>query len=332
MPRIVENDGDEDADDQVQTNEEHVELEQEPQARAEPEIEVLEEGDEPQGDQRIAQSDDDEPQQSRRRETAAERRQRAKEAKIRDKRELDFQKRELDRLQRTVHELTQGQVVTRLTELDNRLASAQAEVSQWEKVKAMAISKHEGADAVAADNFLNAARDKANQAIWEKQQVTEQARQVQQVPVRQEVPFQGLMQEFLDANEWYDPKGVDEDSLIVKAIDNAVAQKYKPTDPAYWRELQKRVDARFGQERQQSRNDDSDEDDVDEPVVRRRSPPVSGSSRSNSAASGGQQQIRLSPERVQAMKDAGLWDDPKVRQRMAKKYSEYDRNNPQRRA
>ena len=335
MPRIVENDGDEDADDQVQTQEEHVEIEgEQTQTQHEPEIEVVEEGDEPQGDTRLAQSDDDEPQHQRKRETAAERRQRAKEAKIRDKRELDFQRRELKRLEQTVHELTQGQVVTRVTELDNRLASAQAEVAQWEKVKAMAISKHEGADAVAADNFLNAARDKYNQAAWDKQQVITTAQQ-QPTPQQREVPFAGLMNEFLENNTWYDPKGVDEDSLIVKAIDNAVAQKYKPTDPAYWRELQKRVDARFGNnDRPQSRND-SDEDDVDAPVVtrKRQGPPVGGSNRSNSSGGGGSAtQIRLSPERVQAMKDAGLWEDPKVRARMAKTYSEYDRNNPQRRA
>lgn len=325
MP-IRENDGDIDADDSQQSNEEHVELEQEPAARAEPEIEVIEEGDEPEGDERIAQADDDEPR-ARKRETAGERRQRAKEAKIRDKRELDFQRREMQRLERTIHELTQGQVVTRVTELDNRLASAQAEVVQWERVKAAAISKHEGADAVAADNYLNAAREKANQAAWEKQQVVAAAQQ----PAQREVPFAGLMNEFLENNTWYDPKGVDEDSLIVKAIDNAVAQKYKPTDPAYWRELQKRVDARFANEGKQTR-DDSDEDDVDEPAPRKRQgPPVGGSTRSNSGGSSATQ-IRLSPERVQAMKDAGLWEDPRVRARMAKTYSEYDRNNPQRRA
>lgn len=327
MP-IRENDGDIDADDdsQQQSNEEHVELEQEPVARAEPEIEVVEEGDE-----RIAQADDDEPQHQRKRETAGERRQRAKEAKIRDKRELDFQKRELDRLQRVVHDLTQGQVVTRVTELDNRLASAQAEVVQWERVKAAAISKHEGADAVAADNFLNAARDKLNQAGWEKQQIVTAAQQ----PVQREAPFEGFKREFMESNPWYHQDGVDEDSLIVKAIDNAVAQQYKPTDPAYWRELQKRVDARLGNnDRQQSRNDDTEDDLDDEPAAprKRQGPPVGGSNRSNSSGGSGGQQIRLSPERVQAMKDAGLWEDPKVRQRMAKKYSEYDRNNPQRRA
>lgn len=327
MP-IRETVGDIDADNddaqQNQTEHEDIELEAETQARAELEIEVVEDG---QQDERIAQSDDDQDH-GRRRETAAERRARAKQAKERDKRELDFQRREMKRLESQIHDLTQGQVVTRVTELDNRITSAQAEIAQWERVKAAAISKHEGADAVAADNFLKAAQDKAERASWDKHQLMQTAQQ----PVKQEVPFSGLMQEFLDANEWYNPNGVDEDSLLVKAIDTAVAQKYRPTDPAYWRELQKRVDARIGKnERQQSR--DTEDDLEDEPVVqtrKRSAPPVGGSNRSNSGGAARQTQIRLSPERVQAMKDAGLWEDPKVRAKMAKTYSEYDRNNPNR--
>lgn len=346
MPVIREREGDEDRDQdrdrQQQTTSEEVELEQESETREEPEVEVVEasneeEGDEEGGDERIAQSDEQEEQHTRRRETAAERRQRAKDAKRRDKMELDFQKRELDRLQKTVWDLTQGQIVTRVTELDNRISSAQAEVAQWEKVKAAAISKHEGADAVAADNFLNEARTRLNQAGWDRQELVKQAQSAPREAPSREAPFEGYKREFMSNNPWYHQDGVDEDSLIVKAIDHAVAQEYKATDPRYWEELQKRVNARIGKTRkQQSRNDDSnDEDDVeDEPVretrqtTRRGGPPVGGSSRSNSSGgSGGTQQIKLSPLRVQAMKDAGLWDDPKVRQRMAKKYSEYDRQN-----
>jgi uncharacterized small protein (DUF1192 family) len=340
MP-IRDNAGDEDRDQddprnrQEQTESEDVELPESEQRQEEPEVEVIEaEADdgENEEDERIAQPDDTGEQPQRRRETAAERRQRAKQAKERDKRELNFQQRELERLQKTVWELTQGQVVTRVTELDNRISTANAEIAQWERVKAAAITKHEGADAVAADNFLKEAQQKRDQALWDKQQIAQQAQQQRQQPATREPPFEGYKRDFFAANPWYHQDGLDEDSLIVKAIDHAVAQEYRPTDPRYWEELQKRVDARLGKNRRQQTRDDSDEDDdvEDEPVrnTRRRAPPVGGSSRSNSTGGGGgTQQIRLSPARVQAMKDAGLWDDPAVRQRMAKKYSEYDRQN-----
>jgi hypothetical protein len=329
MP-IRENDGDEDADNQTTTDAENVEVEQDTREREEPEVDVVEASDdEPAGDERIAQSDDDEDDRrpARKKESAAERRQRAKEAKIRDKRELDFQRRELARMDRLVQDLTQGQVVTRVTELDNRISSAQAEVQQWDQVKAKAITAKNGDDAVAADNLRQQAQQKLNEALWTKNQVVAQAQQ----PKQQEPAYAGLMKEFMDSNPWYDHNGSDEDSLIVKALDTAVARKYQPTDPQYWRELQKKIDARFGN---QSRADDRQQDDdmEDEPAPRQRArsgPPVGGSTRSNSAGNGGRgaTQIRLSPERVQAMKDAGLWEDPKVRARMAKTYAQYDKDN-----
>jgi hypothetical protein len=329
MP-IRENDGDEDADNETTTNAENVEVEQEREERQEPEVDVVEaSGDEQEGDERISQSDDseDDRRPQRKKESAAERRQRAKEAKIRDKRELDFQRRELARMDRLVQDLTQGQVVTRVTELDSRISSAQAEVQQWDQVKARAITAKNGDDAVAADNLKAQAQQKLNEALWTKNQVVAQAQQ----PRQQEPPHAGLMKEFMDSNPWYDHNGGDEDSLIVKAIDTAVAAKYKPTDPRYWRELQQRVDARLGKNRSESSADDQQDDDMDEPAPRQRTrsgPPVGGSTRSNSGGGGGGTvQIKLSPERVQAMKDAGLWEDPKVRARMAKTYAQYDKNN-----
>jgi len=39
----------------------------------------------------------------------------------------------------------------------------------------------------------------------------------------------------------------------------------------------------------------------------------------------GSKKVYVSAERVQAMKDAGYWDDPVMRQRMLKRYAEVDR-------
>jgi hypothetical protein len=339
MGTIKENDGDLDQDDsrmQQQRGSEEIEVEQEQEQDDTPEVEVVEgsgeEDEENQGDERIAQGDDEGEQREQRRETSAERRKRAKEAKIRDKRELDFQKRELDRLQRTVWDLTQGQIATRVTELDNRITSADAEVKQWDLVKAKAITAKNGEDAVAADNLRQAAQLKLQQAQWEKEQIALQQRQ----PVRPDATVESLKKEFFDANPWYHQDGLDEDSLIVKAIDHAVAQQYRPNDPKYWSTLQERVNTRLGKNvRKNKEADDSDdyeEEDAgtqarQERTQRRGGPPVGGSTRSNSSSRGSPTQIILSPERVQAMKDAGFWDDPKTRAKMAKKYSEYDRQN-----
>jgi hypothetical protein len=331
MPPIIETDGDEDRDQddgqQRTSNAESVEVEREAEVEA-PEVEVVEDsGESDEGDERISQTEDDGGQQQRRRETSAERRQRAKDAKLRSQREIDFQKRELQRLEKTVWELTQGQIATRVTEIDNRIATAAAEVNQWDSIKAKAITAKNGDDAVAADNLRQAAQQKLDQAHWEKQRIA----QAQQQPARPDTTVESYKKEFFDANPWYKQDGLDEDSLIVKAIDHAVAQKYRATDPTYWSELQKRIDARLGKNVRKNKQDDSDdsyEDDADveqeaRPVTRR-GPPVGGSNRSNSS-SANTQQIKLSPDRVQALKDAGLWDDPKTRQRMAKKYAEYDR-------
>jgi len=39
--------------------------------------------------------------------------------------------------------------------------------------------------------------------------------------------------------------------------------------------------------------------------------------------------IILSPQRVQAIKDAGAWDDPAKRSKMIKAYAEFDKQNRQ---
>jgi hypothetical protein len=336
MP-IRENDGDEDRDDQQQQGEETVEVQQDKrQQEPEDNIEVVEGSheQEDQGDERITQTDDEGEQRTQRRETSAERRQRAKDAKLRDKRELEFQSRELKRLERTVQELTQGQIATRVTELDNRITSADAAVKQWDLVKARAITAKNGDDAVAADNLRSEALLKLQQANWEKQQIAQHVEQQRTAP-RPDPNVEGFKKQFFDDNPWYHQDGLDEDSLLVKALDHAVAQQYRPNSQEYWAELQKRVDARIKGKSVQQNNDADDSDDGDdgeqevrqERNTRRGGPPVGGSTRGNSAPRGNATQIILSPERVQAMKDAGWWDDPAMRTKMAKKYSEYDRQN-----
>jgi uncharacterized small protein (DUF1192 family) len=321
---VIREEGDEDnGRSQEHDTEETVEVEGEPEARQEPEVEVLED------ERPNAEADDDEGESrpSRRRETAAERRERARQAKLRDKRELNFQKAEIDRLARELENVKRTQIVTSVTELDNRIATANEEAAQMDRVKAAAISKNNGADSVAADNLRNQALWRAQEAQAARERLVAEANR----PVPKPVPYIEKAKAFMADNPWYNHNGTDEDSQLVKQIDNEVAKEYVPLSDAYWKELQRRVDKNLPHRAKQTQDDgDDDYYEQETRTTTRRGPPTGGTSRSSSGSSNGSaQQIRLSPERVQGLKDAGLWDDPKDRMRMAKKYAEYDRQNKQ---
>ena len=321
---VIRDEGDEDTGrSQEHDTEETVEVEGEPEARQEPEVEVLED------ERPNAEADDDEgdSRPSRRRETAAERRERARQAKLRDKRELNFQKAEIDRLARELENVKRTQIVTTVTELDNRIATANEEAAQMDRVKAAAISKNNGADAVAADNLRNQALWRAQEAQAARERLVAEANR----PVAKPVPYIEKAKAFMADNPWYNHNGTDEDSQLVKQIDNEVAKEYVPLSDAYWKELQRRVDKNLPHRAKQTQDDgDDDYYEQETRTTPRRGPPTGGTNRSSGGSrSGSSTQIRLSPERVQGLKDAGLWDDPKDRMRMAKKYAEYDRQNKQ---
>lgn len=67
---------------------------------------------------------------------------------------------------------------------------------------------------------------------------------------------------FLDRHPWFDPKdNQDEDSQIVKSIDDTlVNQGYKPNTSRYWKELERRVEARGLGAEGEDNVDDRDDD------------------------------------------------------------------------
>lgn len=298
-----------------------VEVEDDKPEKKEPLVEVIEAADE-----RLSQSDegdDEDEKPHRQRETAAERRARAKTAKERDKKELDFQRRELARQDALIKKLQEGQTVSRVTELDNRITTAQQEAETYDQIFGKAITAKNGDDARSAAAIRDAAKQRAWEAHQEKLQVIEQSkRQPVAAP-----PYQALADKFMADNPWYDHSGRDADSKIVNEIDAQVAKEYIPTSEAYWNELQRRVEKNLPKRfKADTSDDDTDDFQEERPVTPRKKggPPTGGSSRSNSSTA---RQIQLSPERVAAMKEAGMWDDPALRSKMAKKYANYDKDN-----
>jgi len=120
-----------------------------------------------------------------------------------------------------------------------------------------------------------------------------------------------LAHRWIDKNPWFDQNGDDEDSQIVRVIDQKMIKEgWNPSDPDFWEELdsrlQKRIPEKYNQRSESNRS-------------RPRSV-VTGTGRETGRASGGNTFV-LEPEQVRAMKDAGLWDDPEKRARMIKRYA-----------
>ena len=163
---------------------------------------------------------------------------------------------------------------------------------------------------------LTEAKQRLQQAQHYKKQQLETAKAPKQnVPNEISTEVQQNATKWLKKNSWYDPQARDTDSRIAKVIDQELAQDgWDPSDPEYWEELDNRLSARLPH-RYTSKG----------ASTKKHSGPTASSRVESSSAKPGT--IRLSPERVQAIRDAGAWDDVEKRNKMIRAYAQYDRLN-----
>jgi hypothetical protein len=182
-----------------------------------------------------------------------------------------------------------------------------------ERVIAKAVEAGNGEDVAKAMRYRDQAIQKFNQLTYAQQQA--QQRPAQAAPGVDERTLKKA-QQFLDDNKWYDPQGRNEESSIVLAIDQALVKDgFDPTSDEYWDELKtraaRRLPERFGKAKLERES---------------RGGPALGSGREH-APSSTRTEVYISPERKQALMDAGVWDDPVLRMKYVKRYSEYDKQN-----
>ena len=252
----------------------------------------------------------------RRRLEKLERKDRRDQAIKRDKLELDFLRKRNDDLERRVSVQEQRAHQVDLGGYDQAIASAANEVEMAERVIAKAVEAGNGADVAQAMRYRDQAMQKAQQLHFAKHQAAQQKPQAQQL----DDMTLHYAKEFIAENPWYDSQGRDEDSAVVIAIDQALAKDgFNSQTEEYWDELRKRTARRlpekFKNQRQQAKEERTP-----------RGGPAVGSGREH-APTTTRKEIYLSPERKQALIDAGVWDDPILRMKYAKRYSEYDRAN-----
>lgn len=289
-------------------------------------------GGEEEGDERVSADtrEDDRGGEPRRRETHAERRERHKRARERDQREMNFLRIHNQKLEERIDQLAKATTAGQAQTIDDRLAEALREVETAERVHAAAISAGNGEDAVAALRLRDEARDKALTLHHERERLKNQPIVQPAMPA-----YAPVAQKFGELNPWFTWDDSNEDSKTVLQIDAKVMQEgYNPNTPAYWQELDRRVRAalphryRSGSGSREEDGEDGEEDDVPDTRTRR-GPPV-GTGRTH-VPNSTRREAYISPERKAAMIEAGVWDDPVLRKKYAKAYSEWDRNNSARR-
>ena len=257
----------------------------------------------------------------RRRLEKLERKDRRDQAIKRDKLELDFLRKRNDDLERRVSAQEQRAHQVDLGSYDNAIAEAAKEAEMADRVIAKAVEAGNGADVTQAMRYRDQAMQKMQQLQFAKNQAAQQRPQ-STVPQIDDMTMH-YAKEFMAENPWYDSQGRDEDSAIVIAIDQALAKDgYNPQSEEYWDELRKRTARRLPEKFKTQRQPTREAREERTP----RGGPAVGSGREHAPTST-RKEIYLSPERKQALIDAGVWDDPVLRMKYAKRYSEYDRAN-----
>lgn len=285
--------------------------------------------DDDQDDAPVGRSDDDdgsdderEAIRERRRQEKQERKMRRDEAIKRDKLELEFLRKRNDDLERRVSAQEQRAHKLDLSAFDAEISKATKEAEMADRVIAKAVAVGNGDDVTQAMRYRDQALARIQQLNLQKQQAAQQAPQPQQID---DITLT-YAKEFIAENPWYDAQGRDEDSAIVIAIDQSLSKDgYDPRSADYWDELRRRaarrLPERFGQKAKRGATEDRSE-----PRREPRGGPAVGSGREHAPAST-RKEIYVSPERKQALIEAGVWDDPVLRAKYVKRYAEYDRQN-----
>lgn len=206
----------------------------------------------------------------------------------------------------------------------------------WKQVIADASNKGDGRQVADATQKL-VELQRRKELIAQAQQNLQQARQAPQQARPANPQTAEHVNVFMRENPWYKPRTNDPDSAVLTAIDNSLTKEgWDPSSATYWGELRARA-AKYGLAHRFGTSATQSTQTIDKGVSegnsynpasnpRPQRSPVAGSSSSNSPG-GGENSTRytLSPQRVQAMKEAGFWDDLKTRERMVKRYKEIDR-------
>ena len=280
-------------------------------------------------DEEDHQDDQDNDQQDDENEDEREKIREARREERRLKKELAKQREASSKHKISALEKRNEELARRLAAVENTASSYQFaqidkavedEATRVEYAKMKMLQAAQSGDAVAQMDYLEQlteAKQRLQQVQHYKKQQLEAAKAPKQnVPNELAAEVQRNAERWLKKNSWFDTQARDTDSRIAKVIDQELAADgWDPSDSEYWDELDSRLSARLPH-RYTSKGGNT-----------KRSAGPTASSRVANTSSAKPGTITLSRERVQAIKDAGAWDDTDKRNKMIRAYASYDRAN-----
>lgn len=238
----------------------------------------------------------------------------AKEKRNAEKAQLDYLKRQNQELMERLSTLERKSHSSDLARLDNAIQEEANRMQYAQALMREATENSDGNAMIKAQEAFIASRDR----IREMQEFKRQVEHMPDPTPRVDPRVVDLAKDWMARNPWYDPSGKDEDSQIAKVIDERmVSEGWDPTSEEYWDEFDNRLQRRLPSRYTESQNE----------RPRRPKSFVTGSARESAGERSSGGGYVLSPERVRAIKEAGMWDDPEKRQRMIRQFIQYDRTN-----
>lgn len=282
-------------------------------------------------DEEGGEEDSDEDREAireKRRQNRINRKKRAKEREATLRRELSARDRVISDLTNRLNTIERRGTSTDLAQVDNTLNQLnQAYIATQSRIKE-AIENNEGDVAVQAIENLNKIQHRAQ----ELNQIRTALQQQSQRPQPLDPRLAMNAKRWLGDHNWYKPEGRDSDSRIVRRIDNDLASEgWDPTTEEYWDELTSRVKKELPHRYEKDYNNNRKGKPAN--AQQKRKQIVMGSGTNNarggegSGSSGNRKAITISKERREALMDAGLWDDPKLRTKAIREMQLFDQQN-----
>lgn len=226
--------------------------------------------------------------------------------------ELEDANRRLEEVEARQQRGEQVDLATQIQTLESSMERLQGQYREALAIKERAFKDRDNPESasaiVKADEAALAAREEFARLEAQRLRLIDGARRAAAAP-RITPTLQREAKAFMEDHPWYDGSGRDADSRRVLELDKKLARRMDPNDPDYWEELREMVKAELPHRFEE--DDDRDRGAQTRSTERQstRRTITSGGGRESSGGGGrGSNSFYLSPARVAALKEAGLYD------------------------